>query len=211
MALQYEIVKPEDKKQVMENLLNDIRVKRDYHFYGGIFTGLALWKLLPENNESELAYKVAINNTYPGYGFMLQHGATAVWEHWPDGDSHIHYFMGFVDNFLTRQVAGIDVNEDKPGFSEILFTPTFTKELDHAEASYQSINGLTSIAWLRENVNEILVKIEVPCNATGKLILPDNDMLAQGKKGKMMKIENDGKNNYVMLASGKWAVKIVSK
>lgn len=211
IALQYGIVKPEDRKPVMENLLNDIRVNRDYHFYGGIFTGLALWKLLPENNGSELAYKVAVNDTYPGYGFMLKHGATAVWEHWPDGDSHIHYFMGFVDNFLTRQVAGINVNEDKAGFSEILFTPTFIKELDHAEASYQSIDGLTSIEWMRENANNILVKIEVPCNAAGKLILPNNDLLAKDKKGKSLGIKNDGANNYVMLASGKWEIKVISK
>lgn len=211
MALQYEIVKPEDKKQVMENLLKDIRVNREYHFYGGIFTGLALWKLLPENNQSGLAYKVAINNTYPGYGFMLKHGATAVWEHWPDGDSHIHYFMGFVDNFLTRQVAGINVNEDKPGFSAILFTPTFIKELDHAEASYQSINGLTSIAWLRENANNILVRIEVPCNTTGKLVLPDNNLIAKDANGKVMEVKNDGKNSYVEFSSGKWEIRIFSK
>ncbi len=211
MALQYGIVKPDDTKKAMENLLNDIRVERDYHFYGGIFTGLALWKLLPENNESELAYKLAINNTYPGYGFMLKHGATAVWEHWPDGDSHIHYFMGFVDNFLTRQVAGISVNVDKPGFSEVLFTPTFIKELGHAKAEYNSINGVASIVWVRENTKDILVKIEVPCNATGKLVLPDNNLVANDANGKVMDIKNDGMNIYVVLASGKWAINVVSK
>lgn len=62
MALHYGIVKPEDRKQVMENLLNDIWVSRDYHFYDGIFTGFALWKLLPENNKSELAFLCSNSN-----------------------------------------------------------------------------------------------------------------------------------------------------
>ncbi len=209
MALEYGIVKGADRLAVMNNLLNDIRENRDYHFYGGIFTGLALWKLMPENNESELAYKVAVNDTYPGYGYMLKNGATAVWEHWTNSDSHIHYFMGFVDNFLTRQVAGINVNKNKPGFSDILFTPTFIKELDHAEASYQSIQGYTSIAWKRQNAKEIAVKIAVPCNATGKLVLPEHDLMAKDVNGKILKIENDGTNNYILLPSGKEEISIV--
>ncbi len=211
MALEYGIANAADRKQVMNNLITDIEINRDNHFYGGIFTGLALWKLMPENNESELAYKVAVNDTYPGYGFMLKKGATAVWEHWTNSDSHIHYFMGFVDNFLTRQVAGIAVNKDKPGFAEILFTPTFISELDHAEASYQSIQGYTSIEWKRPNAKEIAVKIEVPCNATGKLILPDIHLLVKEDDGKILKISNDGANNYIMLPAGKKEIRIIKK
>ena len=211
MALQYGIVKPADKKQVMNRLLTDIRVNRDFHFYGGIFTGLALWKLLPENNESELAYKVAVNDTYPGYGFMLKHGATALWEHWTNSDSHIHYFMGFVDNFLTRQVAGIHVNDKAPRFSEVLFTPNFINELDHAEAEYQSIQGKISIAWVRTNANACSLKLEVPCNTTGKLILPVKNLLAEEKNGKEIAIKNDGAENYILLPSGKHEIRIFSK
>ncbi len=154
---------------------------------------------------------MAVNDTYPGYGFMLKNGATAVWEHWTNSDSHIHYFMGFVDNFLTRQVAGINVNEDKPGFTEILFTPTFINELNHAEASYESIQGNISIQWERQDSKSINVELVVPCNATGKLVLPGNNLSVKDDKEKILKIENNGTINYVLLPSGKLKIKIVLK
>ena len=71
--------------------------------------------------------------------------------------------------------------------------------------------GLLSLAWLRENATDILVKIEVPCNTTAKLILPDNNLIAKDSNGKEMEIKNGGINNYVTLLSGLCAITVVSK
>ncbi|MCK9412521.1 MAG: glycoside hydrolase family 78 protein [Prolixibacteraceae bacterium] len=207
MALQNEIVKPEHKDKVMEQLLQDIQVNRDFHFYGGIFTGYALWEMLPKNNLSELTYKVAINPTYPGYGFMLKNGATSLWEFWQDKYSHIHHFLGFVDNFLIRYVAGINVNYKVPGYAEIIFSPNFIAKINHAEAEYESIHGMASIAWKREPEGQIQLKISVPCNGSGKLMLPENIKSIQNSDGKELQIKKDESQKYVMLPSGKHQVK----
>ncbi len=203
MALNNKIVKPEHKAPVYQTLLNDIEKNRDYHFYGGIFTGYSLWEYLPKNQQGELAYKVAANNAYPGYGFMLKNGATSLWEHWENKSSHIHYFMGFVDNFLIRHVAGIDVNKDVPGFREIIFAPKFISEINHAEASYESIHGLVSIRCERKEQGIIYAELEVPCNCSGKIILPEFEKYTLEVDGKSLNTQSDSEKEFVIIPSGK--------
>lgn len=207
LALQNEIVKLEHKEEIVNSLIKDITENRENHFYGGIFTGHALWEYLPRNHQQELCYKVAINPTYPGYGYMIQNGATTLWEEWADRSSHIHHFLGFVDNFLIRHVAGLDAASSKPGFSEVVFAPKFIEELNHAKAGYESIQGFTAIEWIRQDDKSILVNLTVPCNTTGKLMLPGNYM-AMDSKGTKLKIEKAGASSYVPLSSGKQVIKL---
>jgi alpha-L-rhamnosidase len=174
MALQYGIVKPEHHKQVLDRLVKDISTDRQNHFYGGIFTGLALWELMPQTGNSELAYQVAINKTYPGYGFMLENGATTVWEHWENKSSHIHHFMGFVDLYLIRHVAGLNSNMDHPGFEVIDVEPKFVDRISHAEATYNSIHGLINVDWVKDFNGNYTLRIKVPVNCKANVILPES-------------------------------------
>ncbi len=172
MALQYGIVKPEHQKQVLKRLVYDISVTRENHFYGGIFTGHALWELMPKTGNAQLAYDVAINDTYPGYGFMLKNGATSVWEHWENTASHIHHFMGFVDNYLIRHVAGINFDTTGTGFKKIVLKPVFIKELDFAKASYSSIHGEIKVEWKKTSEGIFEYKVVIPVNCTAEVFLP---------------------------------------
>lgn len=208
MALQYGIVKEEDKKRVQDQLLNDIIENRDYHFYGGIFTNFALWKYLPENDFTDLSYKVITNETYPGYAYMIKNGATTLWETWDDGNSHIHHFMGFVDNYLIRHVAGLDINHSVPGYKEIIFQPRFIDELNFAQASYQSINGITNIHWKRDN-NNIEVSLTLPCNTKGKLILPKEVSQVVDENNQTLELLSENNKKQVLLSSGVIKLKLL--
>lgn len=172
LALYYGLVKPEHQEKVLNDLIHDITVNREMHIYGGIFTGLVLWELLPQKGYADLAYKVAINDTYPGYGFMLKNGATTLWEHWPDGASHIHYFMGFVDNFFYRHLAGITYDTSVSGFKKIVFQPKFVEGINSAKASYNSIHGEIKAEWKKTSEGEYEYKVLLPVNCSAEVILP---------------------------------------
>lgn len=172
LALYYGLVKPGHQEKIVKDLIHDITVDRDMHIYGGIFTGLVLWELLPQMGYSDLAYKVAINDTYPGYGFMVKNGATTLWEHWPDESSHIHYFMGFVDNFFYRHLAGITYDPSATGFKKIVFQPKFVGGIDYAKASYNSIHGEIKAEWRKTGIDEYKYRIQVPPNCEAKVMLP---------------------------------------
>ena len=212
MALQYEIVKPEHRNQVLEKLLNDISVNRHNHFYGGIFTGHTLWELMPKTGNAELAYKVAVNDTHPGYGYMLKNGATTVWEHWDDKASHIHYFMGFVDNFLIRHIAGINTDINNSGFKTVRIEPKFIESLSNSSANYNSIHGPISVKWEKNNPSTYYIHISIPANCDAEFVLPEKSIEANvdGKLTKFLKDEKTSKN-LIRLKSGSHQINLKTK
>jgi alpha-L-rhamnosidase len=121
---------------------------------------------------SDLAFSLAVEDTYPSFGFMLRNGATTLWEAWADESSHIHHFFGSVDNFFYRYLAGINLDPDSGGFGRILITPQFTGGLKFAAASYRSIRGRISSSWKKEGESDYTLDVEIPANCTAEIRLP---------------------------------------
>ena len=176
LALQYGIVKPEHYDSILSGLIYDIKVERKHHIYGGIFTGLALWELLPNTGNAQLAFDVAVNENFPGYAFMLKNGATTLWEHWEDRPSRNHYFHGYVDNFFYRHLAGITYDNSMSGFKKIVFQPKFVEGINSAKASYNSIHGEIKAGWVRDSNGVVEYIVSIPANCEAEVVLP------QGKK-----------------------------
>jgi alpha-L-rhamnosidase len=172
MALKYGLVPEEYRDQIWNGLIESLVKTHDYHIYGGVFTVHTLFELLPESGKSDLAFKLAVQDTYPSFGFMLKNGATTLWEAWADESSHIHHFFGSIDNFFYRYMAGININEEAPGSSRILITPHFIGELRFASASYESIHGLISSSWEKSGTSGYSLDIRIPANCTSEIVLP---------------------------------------
>lgn len=191
LALQRGLVKPEHREHVLSRLVHDIAVNRDNHIYGGIFTGHALWELMPSEGHADLAYRVAVNDSYPSYGFMLKNGATTLWEHWPDKSSHMHYFMGFVDNFFYRYLAGINFDTSKPGFKHIIFKPQFISAIDFVESGYLSIHGEIKAQWHRTTQGDIEYRVSIPPNCSAKVLLAKRETELTSGSYKLTIRQND--------------------
>ncbi len=43
-------------------------------------------RTLSDNGRPDVAYKIATQTTYPGWGYMVEKGATTIWELW-NGDT----------------------------------------------------------------------------------------------------------------------------
>ncbi|MDD2937942.1 MAG: alpha-L-rhamnosidase C-terminal domain-containing protein [Proteiniphilum sp.] len=82
--------------------------------------------------------------------------------------------MGFVDNYLIRHVAGINLNEDHPGFEEIDVEPKFVDGISHAEATYHSVHGLIAVSWEKSGSENYRFNIKVPVNCKANVILPED-------------------------------------
>ena len=71
---------------------------------------------LSNSGHSDVAYRLLLQNTYPSWGYMIEHGATTMWERWngdqmmgdPSMNSYNHYAYGAVAEWLYRYAAGID-------------------------------------------------------------------------------------------------------
>ncbi len=171
-ALEYGIVPEEDQQHVEERLIRNIVEEKDNHLYGGVFAVHSAYEYLPQNGYADLAYQMIVEPSWPSFGWMVGEGATTLWEGFNREGSHIHHFMGAVDNYFYRHLAGINFDVEEPGFRNIIFRPNFIADLDHVEASYQSIQGEIKASWTQTFPGVFEYTVSVPANCKGEVILP---------------------------------------
>lgn len=162
---------PEDRRAlVFRNLVKDVQTRGNHLNTGAIGTK-ELLPLLTENGQADLAYSVATNPTYPGWGYWFQSlGATTMWEEWgPQSRSHDHAFLGTVVDWLYQDVAGI--RPAAPGYRVIKIQPYPTDALTHAEAHVQSPFGQIRSSW-RQDPDSFTLTATVPVGAEADIYVP---------------------------------------
>jgi alpha-L-rhamnosidase len=161
---------PEDRKaRVLENLVRDV-VERGYHLTTGNVCTKYLLEALSANNRTDVALKIATQTTYPSWGYMLENGATTLWERWEfytsyGMNSHDHPMMGSVSSWFYKVLAGINITPKTYGFDHFALRPHFIDGLDQVAARYHSIRGLIESAWYRQG-DRLSYRVRIPVNST---------------------------------------------
>lgn len=177
-ALYLGIVPPDVEEEVLGQLIRDIK-EHDYHLTTGNLCTKYVMDVLGKYGRSDIALKLLTQRTYPSWGYMVEMGATTIWERWEHVTggvlagmgSHNHPMYGAVDSWLYRYLGGIAPNWDQPGFGEILIEPTLPEGLNQIDCSLATPRGLLRSAWERSD-EETSFTIIVPANATASVLLP---------------------------------------
>ncbi len=89
-----------------------------------------LMRTLSDNGHADLAYKIATQKTYPGWGYMVEQGATTIWELWngdtadPAMNSGNHVMqIGDLAVWMYEYLAGIRSDPEAPGFRHAIIRP----------------------------------------------------------------------------------------
>ncbi len=180
LTLKYHLSENEEltKKQLLK-LFEDSKEKLKTGFVG---TPL-LCNVLSDNGLDALAYKLLLNEEYPGWLNEVKLGATTVWERWnsllSDGtisgitmNSMNHYAYGSIAEWLFRHSAGIDFSEDAPGCTSAKFIPVLNFALRSMEAQYDSPSGIYKSAWKLSDPSHVTLSFTVPFGCTAALRLP---------------------------------------
>ena len=165
------------------NLLDNIIDKTENDFGGHVSTGVVgiqhLMRTLTESGRGDLALKMATDTTYPSWGYMVQSGATTIWELWngntadPAMNSGNHVMLlGDLIIWYYEYLGGI--RPLAPGYSKIMLKPYPIKGLDHVNCSYQSVSGLIESKWKRKG-DLFEWDILIPANTTAEVYLPNKD------------------------------------
>lgn len=133
-----------------------------------------LLDVLTENGYQDLAYRVLFQTKSPSWLYMVERGATTVWENWeaitPEGEvtasSYNHYAYGCVGDWIYRNIGGIQAGE--PGYRHIVFAPDLTCGLSSVQISHMTPFGLATCLWRRSSKG-YSVDLEIPVGATGEL------------------------------------------
>ncbi len=184
LALHMELLPQELRARAAERLVAAIE-RRDWHLTTG-FVGVALLcPVLTEHGYADVAHRLLLNETFPSWGYSIRQGATTIWERWdgwteehgfqtPMMNSFNHYSLGSVAEWLYEYVAGIRVDPERPGYEHVLISPT-PGELDHAEATFESVRGTIRSAWRLQEDGTFQLDVDIPANVTATVVLPGGE------------------------------------
>lgn len=171
-ALVHKLVPENEKEAVLKQLVEEIFYKHKGHLSTGIYATKYLFDVSRTENRNDIAYTVTNQRQFPGYGFMLDHGATTLWESWsyPDtSESQNHPMFGSVGEWFYRSLLGI--NTIDPGFRNFYIKPQPAGDLVWVKGYFDTPVGRIGSDWKIEGIHFYL-NVTVPANTKAMIYVP---------------------------------------
>ncbi len=107
--------------------------------------------------EGELAVLMLNNDSKVSYKYMMDRGATTLWENWEGSGSHNHPMFGSVVKYLFAEVLGIRQEEGSSAYKHYRISPANIPSIQWARGSIDTVNGRIEAAWKRDPEGKILI------------------------------------------------------
>ena len=175
---------PENLRAAAAKKLAD-RIEANHDLLGTGFVGTRyLMAELTEAGYAKLAYTLLLNTQYPSWGYMVEHGATTMWERWngdkmlaePEMNSFNHYAYGAVAAWIYSYAAGVDATAMDAGFHTVVLHPTFDARLGHVAFDYDSAYGPIHSDWTVTGATAQW-HVTIPANTIGWLSLSEMEAM----------------------------------
>jgi len=153
------------------------------HLNTGMIGTQIMTDYLLEINRNDLVDTYVNKKTYPGWGYMVEKGATTCWEQWNGYYSQIHSCFPYIGGWFYRGLAGIRWDPETPGFKHVILRPGLVKSIDWVKCSYESPYGEIVSNWNLDN-GSFTWDITVPPNTTAKVYVPGRDITESGINAK---------------------------
>jgi alpha-L-rhamnosidase len=190
LPLAFGMVPADQRQRVFDHLVGKITRETKGHIGTGLVGGQWLNRVLAEFGREDLSYAFATNRTYPSWGYMIEKGATTVWELWngdtadPAMNSGNHVMLvGDLVIWLYENLAGIQPDPEQPGFKHILMRPTPVGDLRFVRAQHQTVHGAITSHWRRTG-DAFQWDVTLPPNTTATLSIPATDAQSIRQNGR---------------------------
>jgi alpha-L-rhamnosidase len=184
IAFNYNLVPENEKSEAFDHLLSEIYNKHKGHLSTGIFGTKFMFDFLREENRNDVAYTIANQRTYPGWGNMLANGATTFYESWEYPDtvgSQNHPMFGSISEWFYKSLLGI--NARAPGFTKFDIKPQPAGDLTWAKGYYDAMVGRIVSDWHTEGV-KFYLNVSIPANTKALVYVPSLAKFQVTEKGR---------------------------
>lgn len=178
LPLAFHMVPESKMEEIKEALLEKIVGEYESHVATGLIGTQWILRTLSDLGRIDIAYRLATNTSYPSWGYMVQQGATTIWELWngdtadPSMNSHNHVMLiGDLVIWLYEYLAGIQPHPESPGFSRFQLKPNPIEDLTEVEATFESIYGTIRSHWKIEN-GKFIWNVTIPTNTKATIYVP---------------------------------------
>ena len=188
LPLAFGMVPESLREEVVKNLVTTTLVRHGGHVSTGVIGTSWLLTTLSDNGFADVAWLLATQRSYPSWGYMVDNGATTIWELWngdkanPSMNSGNHVMLiGDLVTWAFTRLAGIRQSDDMAvkgsnGMHRFLLSPLWDiQDCDEVNASYDSPYGMVGSHW-KKTLESYSWEIEIPCNTMASVVLPDGSV-----------------------------------
>ncbi len=173
--LYLDIVPDGYRAKVEANLLRYIKEKDNYHLSTGSHMTRFLFEVLHSLGRDDVGVQILEQKTYPSFGYMLENGATALWERWEKSlgfmTSHDHPMTGGFGVWFFKALGGLQIGLADEDESIVSIAPSVPENLEYVNCQRMMRNGKVACNW-RRIANEIHYDIAVPWNTRARIVIP---------------------------------------
>ena len=157
MALAFDLLPEAQRPTTVDRLVALIK-ERNWHLSTGFLGTPLLCPVLTRFGRLDIAFRLLMQETYPGWLYPVSIGATTMWERWnswtPDKgfvevgmNSLNHYAYGAIGQWIYANLGGIALDPAKPAYKHIRIAPKPGGGIKHAKAQLRSMHGLIEVSW----------------------------------------------------------------
>ena len=217
--LYHNIIPKKDLEAATDSLIEVLNNSPSEHFNTGIFGTKYILEALSTSGYPNIVFNVVNSPSYPGWGYMVEQGATTIWETWKESDntySNCHPMFGTVSEWFYRWLGGIQPNSEYPGFERFYISPSIPDGLDFVKCNYYSPYGEIVSEWKKEGTDSIIFNLKIPDGSSATFKLPCVEILniSINKKGDEKKYTPYAPNikaGLIKLKSGEYSISISYK
>ena len=173
--LYHEVIPADQVTAAVDSLRQAVAEAPSGHFITGIFGTKYVLEALSRYGSPQEVYDIVNSTAYPGWGYMIDQGATTVWETWKESDntySNCHPMFGSVTEWFYRWLGGIQADPGHPGFKTFVLAPYMPEGLDSVSCTYHAPHGPITSKWQREEGDHYRYEVSIPEGSSAQVILP---------------------------------------
>jgi alpha-L-rhamnosidase len=171
LALHFGLAPEKERPAVQRRLIEAVHAEDDKIDFG-LLGSTVVFRELSEAGETDLAWKMIMNESYPGFANWIVNGATTLWENWKGTSSRNHIMFGDFAAWAYAYIAGVRPIE--PGFKRFEVRPRPPSALNHVKATVPTPHGLISVEW-RKTEGKFTLRVSVPKGTTAEVTLPSGE------------------------------------
>ncbi len=172
---------PEEGRQAVFDVLAAGITANGMKFTTGNLNTRYLFEILAEFGRVDLAYGMLKDERYPGFGYMLENGATTAWERFelkknPDMNSHNHPMYAASDRWFYAYILGIGIpDEAAPGEPLYTVRPYMPEGLLSAQGYTETQTGRLCVRW-KKTYGSVQLSVTVPYGASCEIFFGGNNI-----------------------------------
>ena len=200
LSLQFDLLPEKHIPQAVKHMTECIR-NDGTRISTGVMTTDMLFLQLSRNGKNDIAFQLFESSKCPSYGYMIEQGATTIWERWDayvPGRQYVgnaerlgekiqlplaegfqtnsmnalnHVELTAINAWIYRVILGIEPDETMPGYKHFFIRPMPGGSLTHASGLMHSVRGLITVDWKRKG-KRFFLNVTVPPNTRATIYVP---------------------------------------